>query len=404
MQSVDKLPPVWTIGIKDLYQDPFLQDWFENLSLITRKTYCAGLVKFCRHYWMTPEQIAQLPLDALKKSIRHYVSYLKKTARESAGKPIRGGKNSSNSIRTTLCGVQSFTESLEIPIVWRNIKKTYPKEQFSNEFRAYSKQEIKKMLLLADPRQRVLILLMATSGIRVGAIPQLTFKNVERLGAEHGGIAFIVVYGTSKKAKYLSVMTAEAVEALDSYKQQREDRGEKITDESPLIRDKSFQLVNSPVAIKKERIAKVMKDLLRKANLLSSEIQPDHSFRKFFNTSAKNAGIDNLFKEIFMGHSVKLDNVYYDIERPDSREKVITEYQKAVDLLTFSDEPRLRAKVKMLEREKNDMIRRISDRMDRIEQRQAVPDFPRMGTGEGQCQAIDKFAAKFELKELVDST
>jgi phenylalanyl-tRNA synthetase alpha subunit len=60
---------------------------------------------------------------------------------------------------------------------------------------------------------------------------------------------------------------------------------------------------------------------------------------------AKNAGIDHMYKEMFMGHSIKLDHTYYDIEVPESRKRLIEEYKKAIDLLTISDEFRLSKEV-----------------------------------------------------------
>jgi integrase len=42
------------------------------------------------------------------------------------------------------------------------------------------------------------------------------------------------------------------------------------------------------------------------------EIPLNHGFRKFFNTALMNADIHPSFKKLLMGHSVQLDEVYYD--------------------------------------------------------------------------------------------
>lgn len=44
------------------------------------------------------------------------------------------------------------------------------------------------------------------------------------------------------------------------------------------------------------------------------------------------------FKELLMGHSVKLDNVYYDKNNEKSQQKILLEYMKAVDALTINNE------------------------------------------------------------------
>ena len=50
-------------------------------------------------------------------------------------------------------------------------------------------------------------------------------------------------------------------------------------------------------------------------------------------------------REMLLGHSIGLSNSYY---RPDANE-ILTEYLKAVDLLTVNEENRLRRMVEILE-------------------------------------------------------
>jgi hypothetical protein len=88
-----------------------------------------------------------------------------------------------------------------------------------------------------------------------------------------------------------------------------------------------------------------MKFLLKKAGLPYDQLQPDHSFRKFFNTCLMNSDVAYSFKELLMGHSVKLDDVYYDKDNETSRQKIIVEYMKAVDALTINEEYRLKKKI-----------------------------------------------------------
>jgi hypothetical protein len=84
-----------------------------------------------------------------------------------------------------------------------------------------------------------------------------------------------------------------------------------------------------------------MKFLLRKAGLSYDQLQPDHSFRKFFNTCLMNSNVAYSFNELLMGHSVKLDDVYYDKDSETSRQKIILN-MKAVDALTINEEYRLK--------------------------------------------------------------
>jgi transcriptional regulator of heat shock response len=58
-----------------------------------------------------------------------------------------------------------------------------------------------------------------------------------------------------------------------------------------------------------------------------------------------NSDVTYTFKELLMGHSVKLDNVYYDKDNEKSQQKILLEYMKAIDALTINDEYRLKKKI-----------------------------------------------------------
>ncbi len=100
-----------------------------------------------------------------------------------------------------------------------------------------------------------------------------------------------------------------------------------------------------------------MKHLLRKAGLSYEELQPDHSLRRFFNTALMNSDVTYSFKELMMGHSVKLDNVYYDKDNEKSQQKILLEYMKAIDALTINDEYRLKKKIVEYEEKLKDVPR-----------------------------------------------
>jgi hypothetical protein len=74
-------------------------------------------------------------------------------------------------------------------------------------------------------------------------------------------------------------------------------------------------------------------------------LQPDHALRKFFNTALINSDVAYTFKETLMGHSLKLDSVYYDKANEYSKQKIALEYMKAIDALTINPEFALRKKI-----------------------------------------------------------
>jgi integrase len=330
--------------IRLISQYPSCQLWIEGLrSPSTKKAYAFHLLKFCKFYNTNPDQLLKVDLKELKEMIVKYVLNMKKVAKNSAGKPKRG-QTSVNSIKTYVKGIKSFCDEHEISIPWKKISRYYP-EDVTNEYRSYTRDEISKLLSIADLRDRCIILLMASSGIRVGAVPGLTLKSLKRLD---DGLGVLTVYGESKKSTYDTLVTQECVATIDEYLAQRRKFGETLNDNSILIRDKYSiysKRVNRPAGLTAAAFNVQIRLLIRKATLPFEELQPDHALRKFFDTTLINSNVDSKFKEMLMGHSIKLDDVYYDKKNEISSNKLRLEYLKAADALTINNEFRLRKQI-----------------------------------------------------------
>ena len=373
-----------SINLLYIKTDPFCEDWLNELKPDNR-LYPSSLARFCAYYSITPEELSKLPVDDLKKKIRQYIAYLKKIARPESGKNHRNGQPISvNTVRPYVRGVQSFTEHLEITLPWAQMRKALP-EEVPSLLRAYRREEVQQLLVLANERERVAILVMVSSGIRVGAFPELTFKNIIRLGPEYGGLAFLLVYGkSSKKYQYLSLLSPEALQAIDEYKALRERHGEKVGPDSALIiEDLWYRTEGQRKAVKSATIGDLVKKLIIKAKLPLEELQPDHAFRKFFNTSCVIAHIDNLYKETMLGHSIDLDDVYLDVDDPKFREEIVAEYKKVLYYITISDSSRgkldeMKAKSELEEVKKNSAPRGLIESLERqvmeLKEKQKVSD------------------------------
>jgi integrase len=322
------------------------QIWLEGYnSPSTKKAYKIHLSLFCKYHNTDPDSLVQLKVEQIKTMVINYIIHLKKVAKQSSGK-ARTGELSVNSVKVYLTGIQSFLEFNDIVLNWKRIVKYCP-EPVTNNLRAYTKEEIAKLLTMADLRDRCIILLMASTGMRVGAIKSLKIKHITRLQHE-SNIGLVSIYPESKDHRYNALMTQECMATIDEYIDYRKKQHEKITEDSHIIRDKFATFsenTNRPNPLTESTINKQMKFLLGKAGLPFEQLQPDHSFRKFFNTCLMNSDVAYSFKELLMGHSVKLDDVYYDKDNETSRQKIIVEYMKAVDALTINEEYRLKKKI-----------------------------------------------------------
>src|SRR5918912_1038568 len=97
--------------------------------------------------------------------ILDYIIHLKKVAKQTSEKAKRG-ELSVNSIKSYLAGVQSFLEFNDIVLNWKKIAKYCP-ETVTNSLRAYTREEIAKILTVADLRDRCIVLLMTSTGMTV---------------------------------------------------------------------------------------------------------------------------------------------------------------------------------------------------------------------------------------------
>lgn len=246
------------------------------------------------------------------------------------------------------------------------ILKFLPEQLKAGNDRAYFDTEISKMLEIADERMRAVILLLSSSGIRIGAIPNLRLGNLQ-------DNRLIVYEGT--REEYFTFITPECKKAIDSYLDMRARYGEILDDKSSIIREQ-FD-IRDPFAIKNPKILKSHSIAWRLVIIAErsgvrkrghdknkrQKIMIAHGFRKYFTTQCIKSKVNPEIREMLLGHKIGLAGSYY---RPTEQD-MLEEYQKAEDNLTINEENRLRKKVETLTVEKS-RLDRIEEKMLKMEQ------------------------------------
>ena len=231
------------------------------------------------------------------------------------------------------------------------------------EDRPYTRSEIQTMLKTAtDIRVKIIVLLMSSSGMRLGAINLLKIRNLTYV--KDYNLYQINVYEKSKKSNYKTFCTPECAAMIDIYLNYRKHCGEILKPESPLIREQfntkdQFQIQN-PRHVKSKTIQYLINQLLIKHSALKTKIAYDykmkrkigksstmqtHALRKFFDTECRKAGVYPDLIELLMGH--KLDGIRSHYFKPDLETLFVgTEeckgYINAINALTINDENRLK--------------------------------------------------------------
>jgi integrase len=326
----------------------------------TKKNYCRWLTDykvFCKSKNHT--QLLQFKDD----KIIDYIMNLRKQ------------KLSYSSINTRVSAVYHFYCMNDVLLNRQKINKYKGEFRTVVKDRAYTREEIHKLLDNADLRMKICILLMASGGLRLGAIPSIKLKHLE------GGSDFIssdlghdskkstppklTIYENSNE-EYYTFITPECASLIKEYINYRRRNGEKVTPEAHLIRNdfniyQPLKLRQTARAITKHTIREIIAKLLRKSGVrLVGEVSLTHGFRKFFTTQLVNSKVNPEIREMLLGHKIGLASVYY---KPTEQE-MYSEYEKAINNLTINEENRLKEKIKTLEIEQNKVDKMQNDILD----------------------------------------
>jgi hypothetical protein len=150
---------------------------------------------------------------------------------------VEKGEIAESTINNYYKSIKLFCEMNDILLNCKKIAKGKPKHRDYSNDRAPTIVEIKKLLDFPDRRIKVIVLVMISSGIRVGAWDYLKWKHIIPIKNENGEViaAKIIVYAGTRE-EYFSFITPEAFTALQEYIDFRASCGEKITGESCLVR------------------------------------------------------------------------------------------------------------------------------------------------------------------------
>lgn len=229
----------------------------------------------------------------------------------SSRKRIKG-----STFSTRLAELKSFLDFNEVQLNWKRVKSAAPPSHMVSNDRPPTVEEIRTLLKFADVRDRAIILCMASSGVRVGALPGL---NVEDLAVRPTEIGVLTVY-RGEPEQYSAIVSAEAVQAVSDYLDARRRVGEKVTSVSPLFRDCwDYQKTQEGRTVTRQSVAPDIARRLKVDGLKriidrdwvssglrvrhkKSEFKTCHGFRKFFKTQGGRAGMNPDDVEVLLGH------------------------------------------------------------------------------------------------------
>jgi integrase len=272
-------------------------------------------------------------------------------------KRVDNGKISTETIKNYYKPLKRFCDMNKISVNWRIISKGIKKGiRYSND-RPPTKEEIRKLIEYPDRRIKPIVLVMISSGIRVSSWNYMTWDNFTPIYKEDKIVAAkLKVFNTKTRNYYYSYITPEAYYSVKEWMDFRESFGEKIGPDSWVIRNlwqiKSQRygnylgLAKHPKKLSATGIRVLINDAWKIQGLREKRIPREgefnfrkydfksvHGFRKFFETECQKV-MRELIVSMLMSHDTGIVLHYL---RP-KEEDILSEYQKAISLLTINDD------------------------------------------------------------------
>ena len=270
---------------------------------------------------------------------------------------VENGEISTETIKNYYKPLKRFCDMNKISVNWRIISKGIKKGiRYSND-RPPTKEEIRKLIEYPDRRIKPVVLVMISSGIRVSSWNYMTWDNFTPIYKEDKIVAArLKVFNTKTRNYYYSYITPEAYYSVKEWMDFRESFGEKIGPDSWVIRNlwqiKSQRygnylgLAKHPKKLSATGIRVLINDAWKIQGLREKRIPREgefnfrkydfksvHGFRKFFETECQKV-MRELIVSMLMSHDTGIVLHYL---RP-KEEDILSEYQKAISLLTINND------------------------------------------------------------------
>jgi len=267
-----------------------------------------------------------------------------------------------NSVPTYINPLQTFLDVNENEIKWKKIRRLFPAKIKSTGRKAYSRDDVSRMLGLEPKlRNRVIIHMLSSSGMRKGALHDLRIKHLKKM--DHGCYAIVVYAGSTEE--HWSFLTPEAAKELDLYLEKRKNDGEKLDENSPVLRS-TYQIGIQKVSPMSGKAVDQTVDRIVKRTSLREKTgnrydkMLNHGFRKRFETIVKmNKEIPVAVAEKLIGHKAYYDDRGNHIQLDDNYfvpevEQLFTFFEKVIPDLTIDNSFRKQAEIDKLQEDKKD--------------------------------------------------
>jgi site-specific recombinase XerD len=344
----------------------------------TKIGYNNALKRYMNHLKMT--DVDNLLLNSNSKAIEaQIIDYIMS---------LRQDGISYSTIRFLIAPIFTFYQLNDVVLNRKKVSRYMGEFKRVVKDKPYSTEQISQMLQNADQRMRMMILILCSTGCRIGSLADLTLGNLTRK-PEYGLYKITFYEGTNNE--YYTFCTREcAATGIDPYLEFRNRCGEHLSfdersqqwtpNNTPLFRtqfDHSDSLqARQPKPISIHSLRTALASHLTKCGIrhyehplapkplgrIRKSIPLSNGFRKRVISIFIEAQLSHEIRELIVDHDTHLDQNYY---RP-SEDQVLAEYLKAEQMLTIDPTLKMQQEIQTLRVEKSKM-EQVLDRINKLE-------------------------------------
>jgi len=169
-----------------------------NLELFVqsiKSEYTAKVYKTClKKYFEFPESSKFIDATDTRKIEDHITDFI--TSMKKEGKSF-------SAIYNYVSSICKYYRMNRVSLDTKHIREYLPEYKKSKKDRAYQHEEIHRLLDIADERMRTVVLLLASTGMRIGAIPGLKLRNIEKVAFDAATSIYKITVYEGFKEEYI---------------------------------------------------------------------------------------------------------------------------------------------------------------------------------------------------------
>ena len=216
--------------------------------------------------------------------------------------------------------VKSFYNYNNVPLKLKTPKHTV------RERSPHTIEEIKTLMNIADVRERAFIMLLKDCGMSREDVITLRYRDIKTEYEAGKEVIHLKVVRQKESIEYDTFIGKNAIESLKAYLKYRQQKGEKITDNTTIMATRNGQPLTP------ENLSAIFDRLSDECGFKTSP----HRFRKYFESHLALSAPSILVK-YWLGHSLGVEKSYFMPPLEKQREKYAESY-KEIDI---SEKPTL---------------------------------------------------------------